>query len=174
MNRIALLANVLLVSWLTGCGWMGGPEPEPQAPPPDDRHAALPGQVSLADPEAARAALLEQYLDWAGVPYRMGGRSREGLDCSGFIQLTYLQRFGVELPRDTSAQRGVGRKVEPSRLLPGDLVFFDTGPTGRHVGIYVGKRQFLHVSSSTGVMLSRLDDGYWEARFRDAIRVAAR
>lgn len=174
MNRIALLANFLLVSWLTGCGWMGGPEPEPVAQPPDHRHGALPGQVSLTDPEAARAALLEQYLDWAGVPYRMGGSSREGLDCSGFIQLTYLQRFGVELPRDTSAQRGVGSKVEPSRLRPGDLVFFDTGPVERHVGIYVGRSQFLHVSSSTGVMLSRLDDGYWEARFRDAIRVAAR
>jgi cell wall-associated NlpC family hydrolase len=153
---------------------MGGPEPEPVAQPPDHRHTVLPGQVSLTDPEAARAALLEQYLDWAGVPYRMGGRSREGLDCSGFIQLTYLQRFGVELPRDTSAQRSVGSKVEPSRLRPGDLVFFDTGPVERHVGIYVGRSQFLHVSSSTGVMLSRLDDGYWEARFRDAIRVAAR
>lgn len=172
MTRIALLLNLLLVSWLTGCGWMDGPEPGPAPPPSDQRHGAQPGQVSLADPEAARAALLEQYLDWAGVPYRMGGSSREGLDCSGFIQLTYLQRFGVELPRDTSAQRGVGSKVAPSRLRPGDLVFFDTGPAERHVGIYVGKRQFLHVSSSTGVMLSRLDDGYWGTRFRDAIRVA--
>jgi len=172
MNRIALLVLFLLVSALTGCGWMGGPEPAPE-PPPDYRHSALPGQVSLADPEATRAALLEQYLDWAGVPYRTGGHSREGLDCSGFIQLTYLQRFGVQLPRDTSAQRGVGSKVEPSHMRPGDLVFFDTGPAERHVGIYVGKRQFLHVSSSTGVMLSRLDDAYWEPRFRYAIRVGA-
>jgi cell wall-associated NlpC family hydrolase len=171
MKRIVWIVNLLLASWLTGCGWMDGPQTEP---PPDHRHTALPGRVSLADPEATRAALLEQYLDWAGVPYRIGGSSREGLDCSGFIQLTYLQRFGVELPRHTAAQRSMGSEVEPSRLRPGDLVFFDTGPAERHVGIYVGKRQFLHVSSSAGVMLSRLDDGYWEPRFRDAVRVDAR
>ena len=74
MKRIAWIVNLLLASWLTGCGWMDGPQTEP---PPDHRHTALPGRVSLADPEATRAALLEQYLDWAGVPYRIGGRSRE-------------------------------------------------------------------------------------------------
>lgn len=160
---------LLLPLLLGGCGWLGGRE---QPPPVDHRHAPLPGQVSLADGEATRAALLEQYLDWAGVPYRLGGNTREGTDCSGFIQLTYLQRFGIALPRDTSAQRHVGRRVDDSRLRPGDLVFFDTAARERHVGIYLGKRQFLHVSTRAGVMLSRLDDGYWGSRFTHAVRVA--
>lgn len=163
MRRFSRLPILLLVFALAGCGWLGREEPP-------HSHAPLPGKVSLADPEATRAALLEQYLDWAGVPHRMGGTSRRGLDCSGFTQLTYLQRFGVALPRDTAAQRSSGKKVKRSRLRPGDLVFFDTGARERHVGMYLGKLQFLHVSTSAGVMLSRLDDTYWEPRFRYAVR----
>jgi len=173
MKRIALLfLGVASLCWLGGCS--STPEAESpavaaQAPPASD--SPLGGPVSLADPDAARAALLEQYLDWAGVPYRLGGDSRQGLDCSGFARLTYLERFGIELPRGTSAQLGVGSKVSPARLQPGDLVFFDTGAYDRHVGIYLGELQFLHVSTSTGVMLSRLDDTYWQPRFRYGVRV---
>ncbi|MCB1631054.1 MAG: C40 family peptidase [Pseudomonadales bacterium] len=159
----------LLALLLAGCSGLGEREQSPAAQ--DYRHAPLPGRVSLADSEATRAALLAQYLDWAGVPYRLGGNTREGTDCSGFIQLTYLQRFGIALPRDTSAQRHAGRLVGDARLRPGDLVFFDTTARERHVGIYLGKRQFLHVSTRAGVMLSRLDDGYWGARFTHAVRV---
>jgi cell wall-associated NlpC family hydrolase len=168
MTRLALrLANLAAVLCLAGCGWLGGREEVVY------RHPTLPGQVSLADADATRAALLEQYLDWAGVPYRTGGSTRDGLDCSGFAQLTYLQRFGIALPRDTAAQGRAGDRVPHARLRPGDLLFFDTGAFERHVGIYVGKRQFLHVSSRAGVMLSRLDERYWEPRFRYAVRVGA-
>jgi cell wall-associated NlpC family hydrolase len=172
MKRIvALILGLAATFWLAGCGSMGGSEMPrtPEATP--HGHSPLPARVSLADPDAARAALLEQYLDWAGVPYRMGGASRQGLDCSGFARLTYLQRFGIELPRDTSAQLSSGSQVPRSGMRPGDLVFFQTGAFDRHVGIYLGELQFLHVSASTGVMLSRLDDEYWQPRFRYAIRV---
>lgn len=158
---------VLLVLLLGACG----------SPGPRDRNVVLtgppsaPGQVLLSDHEATRAALLEQYLDWAGVPYRFGGGARTGIDCSGFVQLTYLRRFGIALPRDTSGQRRAGRRVGATRLLPGDLVFFDTNERERHVGIYLGKRQFLHVSTRVGVTLSRLDGDYWKTRFTHAVRI---
>ncbi len=169
MRCIAAVVSLLLLL-LAGCGWLDGREQSPRVE--DYRHAPLPGRASLADSGATRAALLEQYLDWAGVPYRLGGNTRDGTDCSGFIQITYLQRFGIVLPRDTTAQLRAGNPVRDARLRPGDLVFFDTTARERHVGIYLGKRQFLHVSTRAGVMLSRLDDGYWGARFTHAVRVA--
>ncbi|MBK8992523.1 MAG: C40 family peptidase [Gammaproteobacteria bacterium] len=151
-------------------GWAGGARAGAAAVGSPSRRAVRAGVAGRARGRAGGAA--EQHSTGPACPTAWAAARARASDCSGFIQLTYLQRFGVELPRDTSAQRGVGSKVAPSRLRPGDLVFFDTGPAERHVGIYVGKRQFLHVSSSTGVMLSRLDDGYWGTRFRDAIRVA--
>ena len=162
---IALLTSLLL----GGCGGLATHDGDRHDA--DRVHTPLPGQVLLADREAARAALLDQYLDWAGVPYRFGGGTRAGIDCSGFIQLTYRQRFGIALPRDTSGQRRIGKRVDGSHLRPGDLVFFDTAEREHHVGIYLGKRQFLHVSTRIGVTLSRLDGAYWGGRFTHAVRV---
>lgn len=168
MCRIILVV-LLLPLVLAGCGSPGGRGREPVLE--SHRDSVLSGHISLSDREATRAALLEQYLDWAGVPYRYGGNARDGMDCSGFIQLTYLQRFGIVLPRDTTGQLRAGRVVGGSRLRPGDLVFFDTSEREHHVGIYIGKGQFLHVSTRAGVMLSRLDDGYWRLRYTNAVRV---
>lgn len=168
MRRVVLVA-LLLPLLLVGCGSPGSRSREPAVG--SHRDPVLSGRISLSDREATRAALLEQYLDWAGVPYRYGGNARDGMDCSGFIQLTYLQRFGIVLPRDTAGQRHAGRVVGNSRLHPGDLVFFDTSEREHHVGIYIGKGQFLHVSTRAGVMLSRLDDGYWRRRYTSAVRV---
>lgn len=160
-----IVVTVALVLALGGCGWMPWHDNEPPT------HPAVPGYVPLANAAAVRAVLLEQHRQWRGVPYRMGGADRKGLDCSGFTQLTFRQRFGVVLPRDTSAQRAAGREVEERRLVPGDLLFFDTGIFDRHVGIYMGERQFLHVSTRAGVMISSLGDKYWSRRFSHAVRV---
>jgi len=168
MWRIAGVSFLLLL--LAGCGStpMPEPQPEPVAPP---QAAASPGPVPLSDPDATRAALLQQYWEWVGVPYRYGGNSRHGIDCSGFAQITFQQYFGVSLPRDSGSQRRIGRPVAPSLLAPGDLLFFATGPREGHVGIYVGKQKFLHVSSSSGVMLSSIHDSYWSGRLQSAVRV---
>jgi cell wall-associated NlpC family hydrolase len=160
-----IVTTVLLVVTLGGCGWMPWHDSEPET------HPGVPGYVALGDAAAVRAALLEQHRQWRGVPYRMGGTDRNGLDCSGFTQLTFRQRFGVALPRDTSAQRAAGREVGERRIVPGDLLFFDTGIFERHVGIYLGERQFLHVSTRAGVMISSLGDKYWSRRFSRAVRV---
>lgn len=160
-----IVAAVALMVALGGCGWM--PWHDNEAP----IHAAVPGYVALANAAAVRAALLEQHRQWRGVPYRVGGTDRKGLDCSGFTQITFRQRFGVALPRDTSAQRAAGSEIEERRIVPGDLLFFDTGIFDRHVGIYMGERQFLHVSTRAGVMISSLGDKYWSRRFSHAVRV---
>ena len=116
-------------------------------------------------------ALYQQHRQWQGTPYRYGGLNRNGVDCSGFVYLTYLERFGIKLPRSTKGQAGFGNEVRRSELRPGDLVFFKTGTKSRHVGIYIEKGKFLHASTKNGVMISSFQDYYWKDKFRYARRV---
>lgn len=152
---------ILISALLTGCGG-------PDLPAVGDPGAA--GRP--ATPEQALSQLREQYAQWRGVPHRVGGISRSGVDCSGFVYLTYRDLFGVELPRTARQQARSGQRVSRKRLTPGDLVFFRTGFSGRHVGIYMQDRQFLHVSERKGVTISSMDESYWRRRYLGGVRVA--
>ncbi|MDX1692236.1 MAG: NlpC/P60 family protein [Ketobacteraceae bacterium] len=122
-------------------------------------------------PADIRQRLLSQYRQWKGVRYRLGGLSRQGIDCSGFVQRTFVEQLGIPVPRTTDQQARIGTPIPREDLNSGDLVFFRTGYKGRHVGIYVGDGQFLHASTSSGVMLSGLGDYYWRDRFWQARRI---
>lgn len=115
--------------------------------------------------------LLRQYNEWRGVPYRNGGQSRNGIDCSAFVQLTYKQKFGVNLPRTTRQQSKIGGQVTTSGLRPGDLILFKTSRRDRHIGIYLEKYKFIHVSTTTGVTISKMTDPYWHERYWQTRRV---
>lgn len=121
-----------------------------------------------------KSRILEQYADWKGVRYRLGGTTKRGVDCSAFVQLTFREQFGLDLPRSTSEQQDTGSQVARTKLRPGDLVLFRAGSTGRHVGIYLGNDNFVHASTSSGVMISSLNDSYWKNRYREARRVLSR
>ncbi|MGL9722131.1 bifunctional murein DD-endopeptidase/murein LD-carboxypeptidase, partial [Symbiopectobacterium sp.] len=82
-----------------------------------------------------KSKLMDQYASWKGVRYRLGGDSRKGIDCSAFVQRTFREQFGMELPRSTYEQQESGIQVQRGKLRPGDLVLFRAGSTGRHVGI---------------------------------------
>ncbi len=127
--------------------------------------------VSLSNIEAVKKALYAQLKEWDAVEYDYGGLSKEGVDCSGFVYLTYRSNFGIELPRTAQEQSHVGLSIVQRQLRPGDLVFFKTGRRTRHVGIFVEGRKFLHASKSNGVMLSSLDDVYWSKKYWMAKRV---
>lgn len=99
---------------------------------------------------------------WLGTPHRMGGMSHRGIDCSGLVVILYEDLFGKQLPRTTAAQIHIGRRVARRNLTPGDLVFFKPGNKARHVGIYIGHGEFVHASTSHGVMISHLDDDFWQ------------
>lgn len=119
-----------------------------------------------------RKKVLEQYASWKGVKYRLGGSSRKGIDCSGFVQLTFKEQFNVTLPRSTYEQEQIGKKVANKKeLVNGDVVVFNAGSTGRHVGIYIGDNKFVHASTSQGVIISDMNNSYWKNRFREARRV---
>lgn len=116
--------------------------------------------------------LQAQHAEWAGTRHSMGGMSKRGVDCSAFVYITLREKLGYQPPRTTQAQSRWGEPVDLNRLQPADLVFFRTGIKSRHVGIYMGNRQFLHASSSKGVKVSSLDDHYWRDRFWQARRPA--
>ncbi len=116
------------------------------------------------------SVLQQQYSEWAGTPHQWGGMSKQGVDCSGFVHITYRDKLGYSPPRTTKALAQWGRQVDHRRLQPADLLVFRTGIKARHVGIYLGNRQFMHVSSKRGVMISSLDDHYWSQRFWQARR----
>ncbi|WP_459607351.1 bifunctional murein DD-endopeptidase/murein LD-carboxypeptidase [Dickeya oryzae] len=120
-----------------------------------------------------KSKLLEQYASWKGVRYRLGGDSRKGIDCSSFVQRTFREQFGIDLPRSSYEQQDIGVQIQRSKLRPGDLVVFHAGSTGRHMGIYLGNQQFVHASTSIGVTISSMDDSYWKPRYREARRVLA-
>ncbi|ADO47789.1 bifunctional murein DD-endopeptidase/murein LD-carboxypeptidase [[Enterobacter] lignolyticus] len=121
-----------------------------------------------------KSRLMEQYASWKGVRYRLGGDTRRGIDCSAFVQRTFRDQFGMELPRSTSEQQEMGRSIKRTQLRTGDLVLFRAGSTGRHVGIYIGNNQFVHASTSSGVTISSMDEPYWNKRYNEARRVLSR
>lgn len=118
-----------------------------------------------------KSKILDQYADWKGVAYRLGGSTKSGIDCSAFVQRTFREQFGVELPRSTSDQQFSGTKINRSKLQAGDLVLFKTGRTMRHIGIYIGNDKFVHASTSSGVIVSEMTNTYWNKRFYAARRI---
>lgn len=123
------------------------------------------------DRQSIIAGIDRAYRHWRGTPYRIGGNTKSGLDCSSLVQQTYRDQFGVAIPRTTKAQVTQGVHVNKSALQPGDLVFFKTGVDQRHVGIYLDNGRFLNASSSKGVVISRLDNPYWSKHYWRSRRI---
>lgn len=110
---------------------------------------------------------------YLGAPYRYGGSTRSGVDCSGLV-FTVFKQFGIALPRTSYGQSSFGVPISKSSLAPGDLVFFHTGHGSKvtHVGIYSGRGEFIHASTrSRRVKYDRLDNKYFRTRYVTARRV---
>ena len=115
--------------------------------------------------------ILTVYKEWRGTPYRYGGTTERGIDCSAFTREVFRNAIGIELPRDTRSQVHEGSRVSKQDLVEGDLVFFKINPRLNHVGIYVGNGEFIHVSFRAGVTRSKLDNVYWRNKFWQARRI---
>ena len=120
--------------------------------------------------------LYQHHELWRGTPYQLGGMSRQGIDCSGFVQLTFAEQFGVQLPRTTGAQSKLKPNIKRHDLRAGDLVFFKIPKQRKlfHVGIYLEDGRFLHASTSQGVVVSTLTTDYWQDNYWQSIRVLDR
>jgi cell wall-associated NlpC family hydrolase len=128
--------------------------------------AAPPASTRSAGEQAAGEA-----LKMLGKPYRYGGASPSGFDCSGLVLYSY-KRAGVALPHGTDKQRSLSRPVRVSELRRGDLIFFNQeGKRYGHVAIYVGNGRFVHApSSGKSVRSDRLDNPYWKKHLSDTRR----
>jgi len=150
-----LLLPLLLASMLTtGCANFG--------------HRAPPEEIS----ETRREIVLEA-LGQIGRPYRYGGTTPEGFDCSGLARYVYAQS-GVELPRSTGEQHSAGKVVDLDEAQPGDLLFyrFKRGSRVDHVAIYLGEGKAVHAPvNGRKVLVASVDDPSWTKRFVDVVRV---
>lgn len=110
--------------------------------------------------------LYNEGAKWLGTPHRMGGSTRKGVDCSGFVAIVYREVYGKRLARSSADMlKHNCKKVSRSKLREGDLVFFHTGgskkKTPNHVGIYLKNGRFIHTSTSRGVTVSSLSEPYY-------------
>jgi cell wall-associated NlpC family hydrolase len=105
-----------------------------------------------------------------GTPYKFGGTTPKGFDCSGFVYYTH-KKIGKTLPRSSSLMYQRGQSVHKSNLRPGDLVFFSTYKKGAsHVAIYIGNNLIIHATSE-GVKIDSLNSSYWRSKFIGARRI---
>lgn len=113
--------------------------------------------------------------DWIGTPYRYGGKTKKGVDCSGLTSAIYKTVYMKKLGRSAEDQRNDDcRKILKRNLREGDLVFFHNGKKKRkasHVGIYLKNGRFIHASSSVGVVVSSLNERYYEKHWLQGGRV---
>lgn len=145
---------------------------------PDKVQKTNPGNTGNVAPRAGSKAdkLITEAKTYIGTPYKFGGTSRSGMDCSGFV-LTVYKSVGIELPRTSREQSETGKPVEKKDLSPGDLVFFSrsTNKIVSHTGIVVEAgsthAKFIHASTSKGVRIDDLYGEYWSKLFLKARRV---
>ncbi|MFO7580296.1 MAG: NlpC/P60 family protein [Nitrosomonas halophila] len=166
---------ILLIStgMVMGCGSIAKNTENRLATPSQHRsyRHAIPQDIIKEDTDTIKDRLYSRYQEWRGVRYRLGGASRSGIDCSAFVKIIYETEFGLTLPRTALSQAELGDEINQEELEAGDLVFFKTGRHSWHVGIYLEKRKFLHVSSKKGVTLSRLDNIYWRSKYWKSVRI---
>ncbi|EPF32199.1 hypothetical protein HMPREF9194_00194 [Treponema maltophilum ATCC 51939] len=120
-------------------------------------------------PEKLRAKVVAAAKQYIGVPYRYGGLTAAGMDCSGFIYTVAREATKVQLPRTARAMYSFCKTVPDEKREPGDIVFFkDGGEKITHAGLYIGNNQFIHAVSdgeNTGVIVSSLNQGSWKRRY---------
>ena len=111
-------------------------------------------------------ALFSFVKDWECVPYRYGGTTRTGVDCSGFVGVLYKEVYNKQIPRTTKELSSTAKTLPKSNLQEGDLVFFDIdGKKNTHVGVYLKDGDFVHASTSKGVIVSSLENPYYQRSF---------
>lgn len=127
------------------------------------------------DNDEPQMGLLAESSLWLGTPYRYGGNTKRGADCSGFVGQVFYRVYGKKLERSADGQASKNiHNVSKGKLKTGDLVFFSTARKSKkinHVGIYLKNGYFIHASTSSGVIVSHLDEAYYRKAWRKGGRI---
>jgi lipoprotein Spr len=129
-------------------------------------------KTGLPVDSASELELYYQMYEWLGTRYRFGGETKKGVDCSGFTGIIYEKVYNRTLPRDSRSMFKMTNLVSRSEMKEGDLLFFriHRGQVS-HVGIYIGENKFVHASTTQGVIVSDLREGYYRRYFYKAGRL---
>ncbi|MEP4546650.1 MAG: C40 family peptidase [Saccharospirillum sp.] len=142
-----------------------------QQPAATGTHASRPGNTTDPTGQSAVTSQLQRvYQRYQGTPYRYGGTTPAGFDCSGFIVTAYREGLNRTVPRTTDMMLSEGQFVRRDQLREGDIVFFRIGGKEQHAGIYLGDNRFIHSATSVGVTESSLGNAYWQQRYSQARR----
>ena len=173
---IYLSGIFLIISLLASCGTEKGGSR--LYDPKQVTHLSRQLQINLSNKnkdDDKNIPLYAEVSTWLGAPYRYGGTTKRGTDCSGFIMQVYRKVYNKTLPRSTSGLAAAKYKgVAKRNLYAGDIILFATGKNKRtvsHAGIYLKDGKFIHASTSKGVMVNHIDDTYYKNAWVKAIRV---
>lgn len=156
---------------LSGCGTTRHTASHPKPTPVP---VATEPVKPLPDAPALTIRLLDQANSWLGVPYRYGGDTEQGVDCSGLTCRVMEHTAGIKLPRSSAEQQQWCQPIDSAAAVTGDLMFFSSsGSDVSHVGIYVGNRRMIHASASRGVVVDPIDSPYFLRTYHSTGRVSA-
>jgi len=161
MNTKKLVAGMLFVFF---CAVSQAQTANSTSSDPDNLAKEYFSQImGVASNAMANTKLYQFVYEWLGTPYRLGGDSKKGIDCSKFSLAVYENVFNTTIGYNSRNQYANVKPIRKNDLQPGDLVFFKIRSRQiTHVGIYLGDDKFAHAASSRGVMISNLNEPYWK------------
>ncbi|WP_047416666.1 C40 family peptidase [Cellulophaga sp. Hel_I_12] len=150
---------------------------------PSSTNTTAPAEVVIANTEGPRYVLnraediIDSALEFSGTRYKLGGTTSKGMDCSGLLFVAF-SNHDIHLPRTSYSMAEEGKEIRLKEVTKGDLVFFKTSRKAKkinHVGLVVaiddGEIKFIHSTTSRGVIVSSLKEGYWNSAFIKATRI---
>ncbi len=175
MGKKIIVALLLIISCVSVEAQTSNKNTNAKIEDPDNLATEYFSQIMGVALSATSNLKLYQFVyDWIGTPYRLGGGSKKGIDCSGFAYQLYNKVFNTVIGSNSRNIFSMVNPVSKDDLKEGDLVFFKIGSRSiTHMGVYMGNNKFAHASSSKGVMISDLDEAYWRRYYYKGGRLLA-